>query len=222
MLDLKEKGPLAELRLGIMGGTFDPIHYGHLVAAEMARSKFNLDKVLFIPSGTPPHKDRGDITAAGMRFEMIERAIQDNPAFDISTLELERNGPSYTVDTLRILSRTWPEHELYFITGTDALREIFSWREAEEILMMTEFIGAERPGFDASDFLLEVEHEHPEIQGRIHYLEVPALAISSTDIRARVKHAQPIRYLLPEPVRHFIEQYGLYAAVGEGLEPNLK
>ena len=199
-------------RLGIMGGTFDPIHYGHLVAAEMARSKFNLSKVLFIPSGTPPHKDRSDITAAGLRFEMIERAIQDNSAFDISALELERKGPSYTVDTLRVLSRTWPEHELYFITGSDVLCEIFSWREVEEILKMTEFIGAARPGFDASDFLLKIQHEHPETQGRIHYLEVPALAISSTDIRARVKREQPIRYLLPEPVRLFIQQHGLYTA----------
>ena len=197
-------------RLGIMGGTFDPIHYGHLVGAEMARKEFNLSKVLFIPSGTPPHKDRSDISDAGLRFEMIERAIQDNPAFDISAIELERKGPSYTVDTLRVLRRTWPEHELYFITGTDALREIFTWREAEEILMMTEFIGAARPGFDASDFLLKVQEEHPEIQGKIHYLEVPALAISSTDIRARVKNGQPIRYLLPEPVRLFIQQYGLY------------
>ena len=204
-------------RLGIMGGTFDPIHYGHLVAAEMARSKFNLSKVLFIPSGTPPHKDRSDISAAELRFEMIERAIQDNPAFDISALELERKGPSYTVDTLRVLRRTWPEHELYFITGTDALREIFSWREAEEILMMTEFIGAARPGFDASDFLLQVQKEHPEIQARIHHLEVPALAISSTDIRARVKRGYPIRYLLPESVRHFILQQGLYKAEGNGL-----
>lgn len=197
-------------RLGIMGGTFDPIHYGHLVAAEMARSKFNLSKVLFIPSGTPPHKDRSDISPAGLRFEMIGLAIQDNPAFDISALELGRKGPSYTVDTLRVLRRTWLEHELYFITGTDALREIFSWREAEEILMMTEFIGAARPGFDASDFLLKVQREHPETQRRIHYLEVPALAISSTDIRARVKCGQPIRYLLPEPVRLFIQQHGLY------------
>ena len=204
-------------RLGIMGGTFDPIHYGHLVAAEMARCKFNLSKVLFIPSGTPPHKDRSDISAAGLRFEMIERAIQDNPAFDISALELERKGPSYTVDSLRVLRRTWPEHELYFITGTDALREIFSWREAEEVLMMTEFIGVARAGFDASDFLLQVQQEHPETQGRIHYLEVPALAISSTDIRARVKRGQPIRYLLPEPVRHFIQQYGLYTAGGNVL-----
>jgi len=204
-------------RLGIMGGTFDPIHYGHLVAAEMARSKFKLSKVLFIPSGTPPHKNRSDISAAGLRFEMIERAIQDNPAFDISALELERKGPSYTVDTLRVLRHTWSEHEFYFITGTDALREIFSWREAEEILMMTEFIGAARPGFDASDFLLQVQQEHPETQGRIHYLEVPALAISSTDIRARVKSGQPIRYLLPEPVRQFIQQYGLYTAEGNVL-----
>ncbi len=197
-------------RLGIMGGTFDPIHYGHLVAAEMARSKFNLSKVLFIPSGTPPHKDRSDISAASLRYEMIERAIQDNPSFDISAIELERKGPSYTVDTLRVLRDLWPEHDLYFITGSDVLREIFSWREVEEILLMTEFIGAARPGFDASDFLLKVQQEHPETQGKIHYLEVPALAISSTDIRTRVKDGQPIRYLLPEPVRLFIQEHGLY------------
>lgn len=217
MMELKRKAPLEKPRLGIMGGTFDPIHYGHLVAAEMARSKFDLSKVLFIPSGTPPHKDRSDISASGLRFEMIERAIKDNPAFDISALELERKGSSYTVDTLRVLTRTWPEYELYFITGSDALREIFSWREAEEILMMTQFIGAARPGFDASDFLHQVQQEHPETMGRIHYLEVPALAISSTDIRARVKRGQPIRYLLPEPVRHFIQQRGLYTIKGDVL-----
>lgn len=221
MVKLNGKGPLAELRLGIMGGTFDPIHYGHLVAAEMARSKFNLDKVLFIPTGKPPHKNRTDVSEGAMRYEMIERAIHDNPAFDISTLELERQGPSYTVDTLRVLRRTWPDHQLYFITGTDALREIFSWREAKEILMMTEFIGAERPGFDATDFLLEVQQEHPEIRGRIHCLEVPALAISSTDIRGRVKQGQPIRYLLPESVRHYIQQYGLYDSEANGLEPRI-
>ncbi|MHB8077167.1 nicotinate-nucleotide adenylyltransferase [Desulfosporosinus fructosivorans] len=197
-------------RLGIMGGTFDPIHFGHLVAAEMARSMFNLSKVLFIPSGTPPHKDRSDITDAGFRFEMIERAIQDNPAFGISALELERKGLSYTVDTLRALRGIYPEHELYFITGSDVLREIFSWREVEEILKMTEFIGAARPGFDASDFLLQIQDKHPETQGKLHYLEVPALAISSTDIRSRVKRGYPIRYLLPEPVRLFIQQHGLY------------
>jgi len=197
-------------RLGIMGGTFDPIHYGHLVAAEMARVVFKLNKVLFIPTGTPPHKKRRDISATELRYEMVELAIQDNPAFDISALEIEREGPSYTVETLRILRRTWPEHELYFITGTDALLEIFFWREAEEIFTLIEFIGAARPGFDASDFFLKVQHEHPEIQEKIHYLEVPALAISSTDIRVRVRRGESIRYLLPEPVRLYLEQNGLY------------
>ena len=202
-------------RLGIMGGTFDPVHYGHLVAAEMARSEFDLGKVLFIPSGIPPHKMRRDISAAKLRYEMVEMAIRDNPEFDLSAVEIERKGPSYTVETLRLIHRSWPEHELYFITGTDALLEIFSWREAEEILTMIQFIGAARPGFDASDFLLKVQQEHPETQGRIHYLEVPALAISSTDIRARVSQGQPIRYLLPESVRLFIQQHGLYVAEGK-------
>lgn len=206
-VDLQEKP-----RLGIMGGTFDPVHYGHLVAAEMARGEFNLSKVLFIPSGTPPHKIRRDVSGANLRYEMVELAIKDNQAFDLSALEIERKGLSYTVETLRILRRTWPEHELYFITGTDALLEIFSWRDAEEILTMIQFIGAARPGFDARDFLLKVQQEHPETQGRIHYLEVPALAISSTDIRSRVRHEQPVRYLLPEPVRLFIQHHGLYTA----------
>ncbi|MCO1600896.1 nicotinate-nucleotide adenylyltransferase [Desulfosporosinus nitroreducens] len=198
-------------RLGIMGGTFDPIHYGHLVAAEMARAEFKLSKVLFIPTGTPPHKDRKDISAAEMRYEMVKLAIQDNSAFDISRVEIEREGPSYTVETLRVLRRDWPEHELYFITGSDALLEIFSWREAEEIFRLIQYIGAARPGFDASDFFLKVQHEHPETQGKIHYLEVPALAISSTDIRARVRRREPIRYLLPETVRLYLEQHRLYA-----------
>ncbi|KLU66045.1 nicotinate-nucleotide adenylyltransferase [Desulfosporosinus acididurans] len=197
-------------KIGIMGGTFDPIHYGHLVAAEMARSEFNLSKVLFIPTGIPPHKDRLDISVGKSRLEMVERAIKDNPAFECSAMEIERQGPSYTVETLRLLSKIWPEHELYFITGTDALREIFSWREAEEILTMIQFIGAARPGFDAKDFLQCVRHDHPEIVDKIHYLEVPALAISSTDIRMRVKQQKPIRYLLPEAVRLFIEQKNLY------------
>lgn len=212
MTNLKRVAPQEKPRLGIMGGTFDPIHYGHLVAAEMARGEFNLSKVLFIPSGTPPHKIRRDVSTASLRYEMVELAIKDNPAFDLSALEIDRKGLSYTVDTLRILRRAWPEHELYFITGTDALLEIFSWREAEEILTMIQFIGAARPGFDARDFLLKVQQEHSETQEKIHYLEVPALAISSTDIRSRVSHGQPIRYLLPEPVRLFIQQHGLYTA----------
>lgn len=211
MTDLKRVAAREKPRLGIMGGTFDPIHYGHLVAAEMARAEFKLSKVLFIPTGIPPHKNRRDISAGELRLEMVECAIHDNSDFASSALEIEREGLSYTVETLRMLRKTWPDYELYFITGTDALREIFSWREAEEIFTMIQFIGAARPGFDASDFLLKVQEEHPEILGKIHYLEVPALAISSTDIRRRVKRGEPIRYLLPEGVRQLIQQRGLYA-----------
>jgi nicotinate-nucleotide adenylyltransferase len=210
MTDLKRVASLEKPRLGIMGGTFDPIHYGHLVAAEMARGEFNLSKVIFIPSGTPPHKITRNVSAAEMRYEMVETAIRDNPAFDISALEIEREGLSYTVETLRILRRAWPDYELYFITGTDALIEIFSWREAEEILKMIQFIGAARPGFDARDFLRKVQLENPKTKDRIHYLEVPALAISSTDIRSRVRRGEPVRYLLPETARLFIEEHGLY------------
>lgn len=200
-------------RLGIMGGTFDPIHYGHLVAAEMARAKFNLSKVLFIPTGKPPHKQRRDISEGSLRYEMVKRAIEDNEFFEISPLEIEREGPSYTVDTLRILRRIYPEHELYFITGSDALLEIFSWKEAEEIFRLIQFIGAARPGFDAREFFLKVQQENPAVRDKIHYLEVPALAISSTDIRSRVRRGEPIRYLLPESVRLYLEEMKLYRKI---------
>lgn len=215
MVELKRQASLEKPRLGIMGGTFDPIHYGHLVAAEMARSKFDLSKVLFIPSGKPPHKGRSDISDAELRLEMIKRAIQDNPAFAVSTLELERKGTSYTVDTLHDLHCIWLDHQFYFITGSDTLCEILSWYKAEEILRMTNFIGVTRPGFDATSFLLQLQQEHPETQERIHYLEIPALAIASTDIRERVKLGLPIRYLLPEPVRQYILQNKLYTAEGK-------
>lgn len=197
-------------RLGIMGGTFDPIHYGHLVAAETARIEFSLDTVVFIPTGAPPHKQGKQVTPAELRFEMVRLALDDNSDFQISRIEIDRKGPSYTIDTLRLLHQTYPQTELFFITGTDALKEIFFWREAEEILRLTHFIAASRPGFEAKGFLEQAIKEHPEVEGRIHLLEVPALAISSTDIRKRLKKGQSIRYLLPEMVRQFIYAKGLY------------
>lgn len=197
-------------RLGIMGGTFDPIHYGHLVAAETARIEFSLDKVLFIPTGTPPHKQAKYVTPADLRFEMVRLATGDNSDFEISRIEIDRKGPSYTIDTLRLLHQAHPEAELFFITGTDALKEIFFWREAEEILRLTHFIAASRPGFEARGFLEQALAEHPEVEGRIHLIEVPALAISSTDIRTRLQKGQSIRYLLPEVIRRFIHSEHLY------------
>lgn len=201
---------LVKKRIGIMGGTFDPLHYGHLVAAEMARTEFKLEKVIFIPTGNPPHKVGREITDSELRFQMVKLATGDNASFEVSRLEIERAGHSYTVDTLRNLHKLYPEHEIYFITGSDAFREIFTWKDAESILELCHFIGASRPGFEAENFLQELQATHPELCERMHLLEVPALAISSTDIRSRVKKGQSIRYLLPESVRHFIEEETLY------------
>jgi nicotinate-nucleotide adenylyltransferase len=197
-------------RLGIIGGTFDPIHYGHLVAAETARTEFALNKVLFVPTGISPHKINQKITSPELRYKMVEAAIRDNPDFSLSRLEIERQGPSYTVDTLRELQRLYPEWELYFITGTDALREIFDWYQVDQVLNLTKFIAASRPGYKAQDFLLKIRTENPRFLDRINLLEVPALAISSTDIRSRVAKGQSIRYLLPEDVRVLIEKAKLY------------
>jgi len=197
-------------RLGVMGGTFDPIHYGHLLAAEMARSAFQLEKVLFIPTGEPPHKTDMPVSAAKWRYEMVGLAIEDNPDFELSALELQRTGFSYTFDTLSILRELYPEYELFFITGSDAFRDIFTWYKVDEIFELASFIGVARPNFEATGFLQQVENEHPEIQGKLFSLEIPALAISSSDLRKRVSMGQPIRYLLPESVRLFIQDRNLY------------
>lgn len=197
-------------KIGIMGGTFDPIHYGHLVAAETARYKFDLERVIFIPSGAPPHKKECRITQSEFRYWMVSQAIADNDYFEVSRIEIERTGLTYTVDTLREMKDKFPDYELYFITGADAFREIFTWRNPDEIIELTQFIGASRPGFDALDFLSELQEQFPQFYQRMHFLEVPALAISSTDIRLRVKNGQSIRYLLPEPVRLFIQKNGIY------------
>lgn len=197
-------------KIGIMGGTFDPIHYGHLVAAETARNKFDLERVIFIPSGAPPHKKECRITESEFRYWMVSQAIADNDYFEVSRIEIERTGLTYTVDTLREMKDKFPDYELYFITGADAFREIFTWRNPDEIIELTQFIGASRPGFDALDFLSELQEQFPQFYQRMHFLEVPALAISSTDIRLRVKNGQSIRYLLPEPVRLFIQKNRIY------------
>ncbi|NLI92409.1 MAG: nicotinate-nucleotide adenylyltransferase [Peptococcaceae bacterium] len=198
------------LKLGIMGGTFDPIHYGHLVAAETARVELGLDHVLFIPTGIPPHKTDRLITEANLRFEMVEMSIRSNQNFKVSRMEIERNGPTYTIDTLRILKDMFPNQELYFITGTDALKELLTWREPEEIIRLSRIVGASRPGYDSHSELGKIFQKFPFMKDRISRLEVPALAISSTDIRARVQNQKSIRYLLPDEVRLFIKKNNLY------------
>lgn len=195
--------------LGIMGGTFDPIHYGHLVTAEAARCGFNLDQVIFVPSGRPPHKKEKNITLADHRYNMTKLAIDTNPFFHISRLELDRPGYSYAIDTVsEFLDRHDQEIELYFITGADAIMEIITWKNVEKLMEHCKFIAATRPGFHLHD----VHHLPEEFMEKIIFMEVPALAISSTDIRQRVAHHRPIKYLLPEPVEAYIFNNSLYQA----------
>ncbi|MCL1852733.1 MAG: nicotinate-nucleotide adenylyltransferase [Peptococcaceae bacterium] len=196
--------------LGIMGGTFDPIHFGHLVAAETARVAFGLDKVLFIPTGQPPHKVEHRVTDPWERFEMVKLAVAANTGFGLSRIEIMREGPSYTIDTLRELRGILVDADLHFITGADALRSMLSWREPEEIIALTKVISVSRPGYPLQDLFETIDQYVPGHQDRIFQLKIPALAISSTDIRARVQEGRPIRYLLPDDVKSYIEKRGFY------------
>ncbi len=200
-------------RLGIMGGTFDPIHFGHLVTAEEALVQFNLDQVIFMPTGSPAAKVHVDVSAAEHRYLMTVLATAGNPDFDVSRMEVDRQGLTYTIDTLRALRELHgPSAELFFITGADAVWEIVEWKDAALVAGLATFIAATRPGYD-----LEAAREsHDDAQTRfdIDYIEVPALAISSTDLRARVAARRPIRYLTPDAVVSYIEKHGLYREAG--------
>lgn len=195
------------MRLGIMGGTFDPIHYGHLFVAEEARARFRLTNVLFVPNGHPPHKKDYDLTPARHRYAMTLIATHGNQAFGCSPIELHRAGPSYSVDTLLQLREQNPDSELYYITGIDAVADILSWKRHEEVIQLATFIAATRPGFD----LIKLKERLPlPYLERILLLGSTALGISSTDIRERVRQGLPIRYLLPEGVVEYIGKHNLY------------
>lgn len=202
------------MRLGVMGGTFDPIHYGHLVTAEEAVYQFELDSVLFIPSARPPHKTGVKSSSPADRLKMVELAIEDNVTLAASTLEIERAGPSYTVDTLRELHGQYgSEAMLFFITGADAILEILTWKEPETVLSESVFIAATRPGYP----LRKLQDALPALNSRgepaianVRVMEVPALAISSTDIRERVGSGRPFRYMVPQAVWSYVCEKGLY------------
>jgi nicotinate-nucleotide adenylyltransferase len=194
-------------RLGVMGGTFDPIHHGHLVTAEEALRQFELDEVVFVPTGQPWMKAERTVTPAEHRYLMTVIATASNPRFTVSRVEIERAGPTYTADTLQELSRKAEENtELFFITGADAVLEIFQWKDPEEVLSLTNVIAATRPGYDIARFEREAPTRHP----RISVMQIPALAISSSDVRQRVMDGRAIRYLVPEGVQTYIEKHRLY------------
>lgn len=201
-------------RLGIMGGTFDPIHLGHLVAAEEAYHFFDLDKVLFIPAARPPHKNLENVTNISHRLQMVDLATAANSHFEVLDIETKRQGPSYTVDTIRELSNEYNgTTELFFITGEDAILQIMNWRDPEVLLQFTNFIAVSRYGRPAG------EHDHfmaqlPEnVREKVYPLEIPLIGVSSTDIRDRIAKGRSIRYLVPDVVEVYIREKNLYLSI---------
>lgn len=194
-------------RVGVMGGTFDPIHHGHLVAASEVASVFGLDEVVFVPTGIPWQKSDREVSPAEHRYLMTVIATASNPRFTVSRVDIERDGPTYTIDTLRDLAARRPGSELYFITGADALAQILGWKDSEELFALAHFVGVTRPGHTLDDTGLPAD--------RVSLMEVPAMAISSTDCRTRVARGEPVWYLVPDGVVQYIAKYGLYrGAVG--------
>lgn len=190
-----------------MGGTFDPVHHGHLVAASEAGVRFGLDEVVFVPTGQPYRKS-GVVSPAEDRYLMTVVATASNPRFTVSRVDVDRDGPTYTVDTLQDLARIFPDDELFFITGADALEQILSWHRADDMFRLAHFVGVTRPGF-------ELDGDHLP-SGAVSLLEVPAMAISSTACRERVAAGEPVWYLVPDGVVQYIAKRGLYRPRAQG------
>jgi nicotinate-nucleotide adenylyltransferase len=199
LANTEKQGP----RIGVMGGTFDPIHHGHLVAASEVAYYFSLDEVVFVPTGRPWQKDDRKVSPSEDRYLMTVIATASNPRFSVSRIDIDRPGPTYTIDTLRDLrAERGHEAELFFITGADALSQMMSWQDADELFRLAHFVGCTRPGHRLSGKGL------PE--DRVSLVEIPALTISSTDCRARVAAGEPIWYLVPDGIVQYIAKRGLY------------
>ena len=189
-------------RLGVMGGTFDPIHHGHLVAASEVAAVYGLDEVVFVPTGQPWQKTNRQVAPAEHRYLMTVVATAANPRFTVSRVDIDRGGLTYTIDTLRDLAVQRPGAELFFITGADALAQILSWKDSDELFALAHFVAVTRPGHELDGAGLPAD--------RVSLMEVPAMAISSTDCRARVAAGQPVWYLVPDGVVQYIAKHSLY------------
>ncbi|KOX12847.1 nicotinate-nucleotide adenylyltransferase [Saccharothrix sp. NRRL B-16348] len=194
---------MSNRRIGVMGGTFDPVHHGHLVAASEVQARFDLDEVVFVPTGQPWQKTEREVSAAEDRYLMTVIATASNPRFSVSRVDIDRPGPTYTVDTLTDLKVRYPDGDLFFITGADALEQILSWRRADDVFDLAHFIGVTRPGYELVD-----THLPP---GAVSLVEVPAMAISSTAVRARTASGLPVWYLVPDGVVQYISKRRLYS-----------
>jgi nicotinate-nucleotide adenylyltransferase len=202
--------------LGIMGGTFDPIHFGHLVAGEEARVRFDLDPVVFVPNGQPPHKKDYLVTPAKRRYEMVVLATAGNPNFETSRVEVDREGPSYSADTVAEFRRQLGlDTPIYFITGADAILEIMTWHEPLRLAEMCEFIAVVRPGYDLSA-LERALGRH--LMARCRTLEIPGVDISSTELRRRAASGKSLRYLTPPAVEQYIRARELYARLDRAAQ----
>jgi nicotinate-nucleotide adenylyltransferase len=192
---------MTKLRLGVMGGTFDPIHHGHLVAASEVAAALGLDQVIFVPTGEPPQKP--NVTNSEDRYLMTVIATASNPRFNVSRVDIDRDGPTYTVDTLRDIQAEYPGAELFFISGADAITQILSWKDFDELWKAAKFVAVSRPGHT-----MQLPDLAPD--DAIEVLEVPALSISSTDVRERAANGEPVWYLVPDGVVQYINKHNLY------------
>lgn len=197
------------MKLGIMGGTFNPIHIGHLVCAEEAVSQYGLDRIIFMPTGLPPHKEVAGGTGSEDRYLMTVIAVASNPRFQVSRIEIDKQKLCYTVDTIRQLKQEIPDADLFFITGADAVLEILDWKDPEELLEMATLIAATRPGYPL-DRLSDITERFTR-GDRVKVMEIPAIGVSSSLIRQRVSQGSSIRYLVPAGVEQYIAKEGLYS-----------
>jgi len=187
------------MKIGILGGTFNPVHIGHLILAEEAREKLGLDKVIFVPAYLPPHKDNGEIISAAERLKMVRLAIKGNPSFVVSDIEIRRKGRSYTIDTVRALKRTYLRHQLYFIIGSDLLNYLSGWKDLKDVVGLVTFIAATRPGYPLE-----------QIPAYIRTLSIRAVDVSAFEVRKCIKRGKSFRYLVPDQVYGYIRKKKLY------------
>jgi nicotinate-nucleotide adenylyltransferase len=187
------------MKIGILGGTFNPVHIGHLILAEEAREKLGLDRIIFVPAALPPHKDNSDIACARLRLDMVKLAIRGNKNFSVSDIEIRRDGRSYTIDTIKELNKRFPHDELYFITGSDLLKYLAEWKDLGEIIKIVKFIVATRPGFPLE-----------KLPSYISTLPIRAVDISGFEVRKAIKEGRSFRYLVPEAVFNYINKRKLY------------
>lgn len=198
-------------KVGIMGGSFDPIHYGHLVLAEEVRQHFNLDRVIFIPVGKAPHKSAYQMADGETRCSMVSLAIADNPYFELSRLEIDSEETSYTVHTLQKMKAHYGESaELYFITGADTLLDLENWYDVSTVLKLCTFVGATRPGYVSEELVQKAKALRETYNAQIELIAIPGLAISSTEIRERLQKGVTVKYLLPDAVERFILREAVY------------